>query len=227
VQIKKIITFTILSFSIAVPFTASHKHNKKLLIVIDPAGDAKKTGRPIADSFERALTLQCAEKIKVELEKKIDIKVIITRSTGDTVAELHSASLANRMNADLFIMLNFYHTDEVKQPLYLYNFSYGNHDIGVYKQGLSLCSFDKAYMINKDLTNDMVQQFAAHLQSESYHNLFTLHGPYAMPCKQLIGVIASGIVLEAGLKTKDAWQLFVQPIVEGILILMQRQTNNE
>ena len=35
--------------------------------MIDPSGDAKHTGRVIQDTFERGITLQCAEALKKEL----------------------------------------------------------------------------------------------------------------------------------------------------------------
>lgn len=37
-------------------------------LMIDPAGDAKHAGRVIEDSFERGITLQCAEKLKKMLK---------------------------------------------------------------------------------------------------------------------------------------------------------------
>ena len=101
-QIKKIIFYISLIGALS-PFNA---HNKKpiqqRIVVLDPAGDAKRTGRRIGDSFERGLTLQCAEKIKEIIEARSShIKVVITRMPGDNVYDLQNASLSNRIHADL------------------------------------------------------------------------------------------------------------------------------
>src|SRR5580692_10837387 len=49
------------------------------VVVIDPAGDVKRVGRRIGDSFERGLTLQCVEKIKEIIEERAPhITVVIT-----------------------------------------------------------------------------------------------------------------------------------------------------
>src|SRR5207244_3933134 len=115
-------------------------------------GDAKRIGRKIGDGFERGLTLQCAEKIKEVIEHQAPyIKIIITRMPGDTVYELQNASLSNRLNADLFINLNFYYCQETKPILFLYQFSYGTHF--ACQQGLAFHTYDQAYIKNKNRTD--------------------------------------------------------------------------
>lgn len=192
-------------------------HKKEFVLVLDPSGDAKKTGRVIGDSFERGLTLQCAEKIKSLIEEQVShVKIIITRLPGDIVYDLQNASLANRINADLFININFYLSTETKPTLFLYQFSYGN-DFAPHQSGLSFNTYDQAYKVNKTATDEITKLFTTQLTHTTYKNLFTLSGPHALPIKPLIGIIAPSIALEGGLKNKESWHLFIEPLVDTII----------
>jgi len=195
-------------------------HEKRYIqrtVILDPAGDAKRTGRRIGDSFERGLTLQCAEKIKMMVEERAPyIKVLITRLPGDIVYDLQNASLANRIDVDLFINLNFYYTQETKPTVRLYQFSYGN-DFATHQQGLVCNTYDEAYKINKQSTDHISQLFYKTMSQPSYQSVCTVLGPYSLPIKPLIGIIAPSIAIEAGLKDKESWRGYCEPIVEAIL----------
>jgi N-acetylmuramoyl-L-alanine amidase len=193
------------------------KPHAQHVIIIDPAGDAKRTGRKIGDNFERGLTLQCAEKIKELIEAQAPhIKVIITRMPGDIVYDLQNASLANRLHADLFINLNFYHCQETKPTLFLYQFSYGA-DFACCNQGLALNTYDQAYRVNKTVTDEITQHLKKFLMQSKYQTQFTVEGVYTLPIKPLIGIVAPSVTIEAGLKNKEAWVHYVEPLVQGII----------
>ena len=188
------------------------------IIILDPSGDGQKTtGRAIDNSFERALTLQCAEKIKLLLESyNPKLTIIISRSPGDHVYELQNATLANRLDVDLFLNLNFYHTADTKPTLFLYQFSYGNDFIQV-QPGLQFSPYDQAYKINKSTTDKLIESFKTHLSQQCYNSLFFVAGPHALPIKPLIGIVSPAIAIEVGLKNKDAWQQLVEPLALGII----------
>lgn len=190
------------------------------IVIIDPSGDAKRTGRKIGDNFERGLTLQCAEKIKELVEQLAPhIKIIITRMPGDVVYDLQNASLSNRLDADLYINLNFYHCHETKPTLFLYQFSYGN-DFACSNQGLVLNTYDQAYRINKTVTDEMVKHIKQFLLQPKYQALFAVEGVYALPIKPLIGIVSPSITIEAGLKNKELWVHYVEPLVQGIIAIV-------
>jgi N-acetylmuramoyl-L-alanine amidase len=213
-QMKKIVFL----FSIAIIlwiFPFYEQQCMQRIVVIDPAGDAKRTGRRIGDNFERGLTLQCAEKIKELIEAQVSyIKVIITRMPGDIVYDLQNASLANRIDADLFINLNFYHAHETKPILFLYQCSYGD-DFASCSQGLVCNTYDQAYRINKIKTDSMTHMLKKVLSN--YNNLFVVHGPHSVPIKPLLGIVAPSIAIEAGLKHKELWTHYCEPIARGII----------
>ena len=187
------------------------------IVIIDPAGDAKRTGRKIGDNFERGLTLQCAEKIKELVEQSAPhIKVIVSRMPGDIVYDLQNASLANRMHADLFINLNFYYSQETKPTLFLYQFSYGA-DFACCNQDLALHTYDQAYRINKAVTDDMCALLKQCLSQPKYQTMFAVEGVYMLPIKPLIGIVAPSVTIEAGLKNKELWVSYCEPIARGII----------
>lgn len=218
-QIKKLVTLFLLSVFYVLPIYETYRDQR--LVILDPSGDAKRTGRRIGDNFERGLTLQCAEKIKEYIEQHAPwIKVMITRMPGDMVYDLQNASLSNRLQADFFINLNFYHSQETKPTLFLYQFSYGN-DFACCNQGLILRSYDEAYTINKPLTDEMVQIFKTSLLQHTYQSMFTVAGKYALPIKPLIGIVAPSICIEMGLKNKELWVHYVEPLAQSILGVLE------
>lgn len=205
---------------IAATYTFPVREKKQRIVVIDPSGDAKHVGRRIGDSFERGLTLQCVEKIKEIIEERAPyVKVIITRMPGDNVYDLQNATLTNRLHADLFINLNFYYTQETKPTVYMYQFSYGN-DFTCCEHGIALHTYDQAYRINKDKTNFLCQSFNKELSHQQYQSIYTVSGPYSLPIKPLIGVIAPSIAFEMGLKSKDWWRYYTEPLVNAIIAVV-------
>ncbi len=219
-QIKKFF-FIILCIFISATNSTLHHYHKEYTIILDPAGDAKKTGRAIGDSFERGLTLQCAEYIKSALQERAShIKVIISRLPGDHVYELQNASLSNRLNVDLFLNLNFYHTQETKPSLFVYSFSYGN-DFAHYQPGLTFNTYDEAHKINKTTTTELALLCTRCLTQHKYSSLFSVSESYALPIKPLIGIIAPSLCIEVGLKNKDSWRQLVEPLVESIMEMIE------
>jgi hypothetical protein len=205
----------ILSFSC----NSDEKINKKIFIVIlDPAGDAKRTGRNINDSYERGLTLQYAEKIEEYIEAGYPhISVMITRAPGDTIQDLQNASLANR-KADFFVHLSMYHCKETKPTLFLYQFSYGN-DFAPLTSELTLYPYDEAYRINKNQTDQICHLFKEQLSQQCYQPLWNIEGIYAIPIKPLIGIMVPCIACEIGVKNKDSLSMYVEPMAHSIVKL--------
>ncbi len=224
-QVKKTVFFVVV-IAISWIHAMYEARYAERIVIIDPSGDGKRTGRVIkgesGDSFERGLTLQCAEKIKEVIEQWAPhIKVIITRMPGDIVYDLQNASLANRLNADLFINLNFYHAHETKPTIFVYQFSYGN-DFACCNQGLAFNTYDSAYKINKNTTDAVRDTFKKALSQQKYQSLFTVAGG-SLPIKPLIGIVSPSIAIEAGLKNKESWNSYVEPLARGIMTIVGGQ----
>lgn len=214
-QVKKIIFFATLATMWVLPFY--DKQHAQRIVVIDPSGDAKRTGRKIGDNFERGLTLQCAEKIKELIELYAPyIKVVISRMPGDIVYDLQNASLSNRLHADLFVNLNFYYSQETKPTVFLYQFSYGN-DFACCNQDLALNTYDQAYLVNKPASDEVGLLFKKLLLQQKYQSQFTVSGVHHFPIKPLIGIAAPSMSIDAGLKSQELWMHYVEPLAQAII----------
>ncbi len=182
-------------------------------IMIDPAGDAKHTGRTIEDTFERAVTLSIAQALEKSLHSKLTCTVIITRSPGEIVSPLQNANFSNRLPVDLFINLNCYQAAHEKISLYLYSSSYNESFTCPPKQ--NLIPLDKAHLISADHTKIYTQQIAHALHSSSVHTIKT-YGPFSLPCTALMGITAPAISIEFCIAGKEDWKTCIEPLAGAI-----------
>ena len=168
--------------------------------MIDPAGDAKNTGRRIEDSFERGITMQCAEQLKQTLEQRLpNISIILTRAPGEIVHPLQNANFANQINVNLYISLHFYQEKETRPTLYIYQFSY--NDTFITKSfDLSFTPYDQAHIVNFPKTGGWGKQIKRTLAQDVYQKYFTVHGIYQLPFSPLIGIQAPALGFEMGIK---------------------------
>ncbi len=189
-------------------------HAKPFTIMLDPAGDAKHTGRQLDDSLERGISLQCAEKLQATLEKQYPlIRVVLTRVPGETLQPLQNAHFANRLNVDLYIRLQFYQEQGVKPHVALYQFSLGDEFISRSHQ-LAFHPYDQAHIFNQKKTVAYANEISASLKQHA--TLFDMQGIYKIPFKPLIGVQAPAIAIEMSLKSKDSWQTYIQPLSNAL-----------
>lgn len=194
--------------------------------MLDPAGDAKHTGRKIDDSFERGITLQCAQEVKTILEERhpSTVRVILTRFPGETLQPQQNAIFANRLDVQLYINLHFYYEPDKRPQWYLYQFSYGLPAPMLPTQQLTFYPYDRAYLLNSSTTTAwarMIKETLEHLP----HRWFDLQGVFKLPFKPLIGIISPAIAFEIGLQTKDDWMKYskiiaeiVEPIIRSITL---------
>ncbi len=208
--------FIIACTSILTITRSRRRTHKPFVIMLNPAGNARHTGRTIGNSFERSITLQYAEQIKKELEQTNQyVTVLLTRSPGDIVYALQNASLANRLAVDLFISIHFYQSHEIKPKLHLYQFSY-NDDFIQKTSNLSLCPYDQAHLLNNDTTNTWVNLIQSSCNKTEYKKKFKMVNTHKLPFKPLIGITAPSIGIEAGLKEKEDWHNYIAPLIDGI-----------
>ena len=183
-------------------------------IMLDPAGDAKHTGRIIGDTFERAVTLSIAQALEKALHSKLNCTVIITRSPGEIVSPLQNANFSNRLPVDLFINLNCYQAAHEKLSLYLYYFSYGKPFTSTPPKQ-SLIRFDKAHLLSIDCTKIYTQQIAQTLHRSNAHTIKT-YGPFSLPSTALMGITAPAISIEFCITGKEDWKATIKPLATAI-----------
>lgn len=188
-------------------------------VMIDPAGDAQKTGRTIGDNFERSITFNYAHALKEELEKTVpQLRVIITREPGEVSEQLQSATFSNRLRANLFISLACYQESQEPAMCALYYMLYDPVTDLWYKK-TARTSWDPyfaAHCANLKLTLLAIKTLQDTLSQYRQKGLIQLAPYRGIPCKPLIGVQAPAICCEFGVSNPDGWRLLIGPLVDGI-----------
>lgn len=82
------------------------KNKKIFTVVIDPGHGGVASGAAGRRSLEKNIVLDVSKKLKTELENKLAIKVIMTRTTDVDIPFKERSEIANRNNADLFISIH-------------------------------------------------------------------------------------------------------------------------
>lgn len=186
-------------------------------VMIDPSGDAKHTGRVIQDTFERGITLQCAELLKKELNKTVpNVRIVLTRVPGETIQPLQNASFANRLQADLYLSISFYLETDIPPHVALYQYITNQTDYWHKYSPLSFYHVSQAHLINIGLTTLLSKKLLKLLQNNNINPFFLPQGLFAIPYKPLVGIKASAIAIEAGINQKDDFKKVIKPLVAFI-----------
>lgn len=187
-------------------------------IMIDPAGDAKHTGRLIQDTLERGISLQCAEQLKAKLVQKFPaIRVVLTRVPGETIQHLQNASFSNRLGVDLYLSLYFYQEEESPSHITLYFYVQDPiADFWHKSQPLAFYNVEQAHLMSIHLTKAWGEIFLDVFNTTSYSKFFQCRGLLGVPFTPLIGIKAPALAVEVGLKNKQDWQHIIDPIVIAI-----------
>ncbi len=193
---------------------SAHTHGNSYTIMLDPAGDARHTGRIIGTSFERALTFQIAQALQQTLQKTFPSTVIITRSPGETVHQRQSANFANRLPIDLYISLHCYHAPQEKHTIALYLLSRSTLSIPS-SAPISMMPFDHAHWQSFDTT----KKYGAlmHNTLQTYAHQFQLPPVITLPFAPLLGIQAPAIGIEINCVSPDNVTLYVEPLAKTII----------
>lgn len=197
------------------------KSNTAFVVIIEPAGNVRNPGRKLPDSFERGATLQCAELLKKKLEQQDGIEVILTRTAGSCNTQEQNAQIANRLHADLYIHLSFFHEIEVKPRLFIYTFSYHN-DFPIKQDSFIFCPYDQAHCLALEKTAVYAHVFEKCITSSPYAIHFMPNIPYT-PLK---GVICPAMAIEIGLHITPDWRECIPFLTQSIHKLIET-INNE
>ncbi len=182
-------------------------------IMIDPAGDAKRTGRIIGNSFERAITLEMAQALKAALVLQMPCSVVITRSAGELVQPLQNAQFSNRLPIDLYLNLNCAATTG-PVSVYVYQFSYGEPFIQSPPQ-FSFIPIDTAHHCAFNKTSSLAASVVGSLQ-QAHAKQFHTYGPYQIPLVPLKGIKAPALSIELLLSEHQDWRPLVAPLVQAV-----------
>ncbi len=200
-----------------------HANNDLFTIMIDPAGDAKHTGRLIQDTLERGLSLQCAEELKKAIMQKYNnVRVVLTRVPGETIQPLQHAAFANRLHVDFYLRIDFYHEQDTPAYITLYHYL-ENSVTDFWHKPINLCFYkvNQAHLMHLTTTKQWGLEILQILQNKKISKYFEPRGLFGVPFQPLIGIQAPAIAVEVGLKNKQDWQNIIDPLVQALERIIQ------
>ena len=197
---------------IPAPTLANKPH---ITIMLDPAGDAGNKGRLIEGTFERGITLQYAEKLKQELSKESGYRVVLTRFPGESIEPLQNATFSNRLQADLFISLNFFHTTHEPAAWYLYYYTTHPTTDHWYKAPSRWDSIHTIYHRHLPTTTSYITKLHQNLHKQ-LQSTCALYAPRGIPLRPLVGLAMPAIAIEIGLPPGTSFEHLVDPLAEAI-----------
>jgi len=195
-------------------------------LMLDPAGDAQHAGRQIEDCLERGITLQFAEKLKEEVERKHGINVFITRVPGETLEPLQNANYANRLDVDFYLSVHFYKEKEVFPRMYLFTFSYRD-DFAIKKPDLYFYPYDKAHLIHINKTQRIAEIIKNLFLEDAYKKKCKFEGIISLPFRPLVGIKAPALAIELGLKQKNDWKNYLDDFTTMISNVITQEKNEQ
>jgi hypothetical protein len=187
------------------------------IVMLDPAGHARDEGRKLRSEYERGATFRFAEELRKALEKKYDLKVLLTRDPGEVVQQYQNASFSNRVSADLFLRLQLYRENDVKPTISIYHlvfnslvdFAHRSYD------SLVFIPLREAHFQNIHRTKQFGNKLAKALSEDGYQRNFDCNGLVGLPLKDLIGIQAPALTIECGIYNDNQWQQLIEPLVES------------
>ncbi len=183
-------------------------------IMLSPFGNNNSQGRSLKSNFESSIAHQFVHALAQELETNFPtIRIRMSHEKTDCITPLQIASMANCLPVDLFIQFQFYSEHESK--ICIYHCS-NNNDFLCKCWDLSWCQAGQAYLINKKNSAAWAQKIANVLSSADNSKWFSVVGPYAIPLKPMVGIIAPSLLIEIGLANDDDWKQMIAPITESL-----------
>jgi hypothetical protein len=204
--------------------TQAKTYDQPITIVLDPA--EKTTSRIIDVSTEYGVTLQLCLHLKKVLEYfHPSLKIIITTSVAEFTQPYKKASLANTLQADLFLNFSCFYKPEGRPLLTIYR--YGLNDaidtLSLSCNYLSFIPYQKAHLTAFSITQKYARE-SINFFNAQYKKNFECTTLYACPLLPLKGIKVPALSFEMGLQNSNDWKLFVEPLVEYIKTRAQQIT---
>lgn len=191
--------------------------------MIDPAGET--SGRLIEDCFERGITIVFGQALKEALERELtDVRVVLTRTHAEILEPLQNAAFANRLNVDYYVRFQFYHEQQGPSQVYCYHVIYDpatDYWVKSYNP-VAWYDYTQAYLFALPTTKKSGKLVVEQLKEQAKRCQYEVNDCIGLPCKPLLGINAqTTLLLEIGLKNKNDWQRFIEPIKEACKCMLK------
>jgi hypothetical protein len=204
-------TFLLISLSCSLSLAPT---TPSTVIMIDPAGDARHTGRTIGDNFERAITFQLATALEQKLRSMLPYTVIIARSPGEAVAPLQNATFANRLAVDLYLRVQAYHDPTEKHSIALYLLTSGEMP-SKNLPPLRMTPLCQAHWAASRRSRTYADAMYGALHTQYAHQ-FQVSAPVSIPLLPLIGMQVPALCIEINCIAFADIPLYVEPLAAAI-----------
>jgi len=192
--------------------------------MLEAAGNPRQPGRAIDDNFEQSITWSFAHQLKQAIAQRMpEVQVVLNRNEREVIEPLHTANFANKLATDLVISINFYQETAIKPRVYFYQFSYGAAPLSGNTQNFIFYPYDQAYVISDKKSDAYAQILKSSLCNQEYASQFECQGVYKIPFAPLMGITCPAVALEIGLKNKQEWQLYIEPMAAALTALIEQR----
>ncbi len=215
------LSLTIMQTPLLLSRTHQSRAKDKKVILIHPDGHPGQPGRKLFRGSEHTITKNIAEYLCEQLNQRSTCIAVQTRTKAETFHTLQQASFANRLNTDLFISIHAYKEESMQPTITLY------HLLCDPITDLSKRAFDPhafvpvhmAHTKNIGSAQKISRLLAESLQHEKYSKKFQIAGPFGIPFKPLVGILAPAIAIEFGLGKEVNLSPLLDPIIDALLSL--------
>lgn len=190
-----------------------------LVVYINPSGTSYHPGRTIGDSFERGIAINCAQNLKDELAVRLPLtRVIINQAREENRDPLQHINQANRVRANVYVYLSFYHTKKVTPELTIMTFRW-HPTTDLWKREIrreAFIPFQEAHFAHATLSHNIAHHMFYYAAT---HRPFPLCAMacLALPYAPLAGIAIPAIGIEIGIQ-HGAQIAEIAPAIADMLI---------
>lgn len=216
-------------YSLALFFlvTFSTSVDSRPIVILDPAGHAKDSGRLLVEGYERGQTLKFAQALQEALVKKYAVRPVISREPGEEMTHrLQIPSFCNRLcgtttSSSFFLRLHLYREKSEKPRLFLYHLLFNPLvDLAPREPNpLALVPLYQAHFARVHMTRFFGRKMYEYLNQDKLKKHFDCYPLMGLPLRSLVGITSPAILLEVGICRENKWQSLIGAVVDSLSFL--------
>lgn len=196
----------------------------KSIIMIDQGCDVRKPGRRVVESYERGIAMQVAESLKQAILKRYDVSVVLSRRPGEVLHALQAASFANRLGVALNLSLHIFRQESAKPTVFLYYLIFNPlvdlaHRSRDSSASLAFVPLYQAHFAAINATIAIAESMQRIL-CDMHRRILDCRGPFGVPFKPLVGMVAPAIGIEIGLSNENSWNSLIEPLAASLQVAL-------
>lgn len=193
---------------------------KKPLIIIKPVGHSGYAGRKLHEMYERGATYQWALELQKVL-KRLKVKSFVPFDA--TAQEQDIINTINQKQSDLVVQLHLYPSTRIQPTVHLFYLLLNPLvDTAPYHQ--KLYQFVPVRQAHRLYVTQSA--WCGRTLYEQLHDVeqgqFITTNVQGIPCKELVGIQSTAVVIEAGICQDNRWKNLVEPVARALAACVQQ-----